>query len=51
MPEAKYSPTNISLLDLVCECVCVRERERAPYNLLYIIGRGVMHSERLHPAP
>lgn len=49
MPEAKYSSTNIFLLDFVCVCVPTRtcEREITLYNPLYTVGGGEMRSGRL----
>lgn len=52
MPEAKYSSTNIFLLDFVCACVPTRtcEREITLYNPLYTLGGFEMGSERIFPA-
>lgn len=53
MPEAKYSSTNIFLLDFVCACVPTRtcERERSPFITHFIpFGGCEMRSERTLPA-
>lgn len=52
MPEAKYSSTNIFLLDFVCAYVptCTCEREITLYNPLYTLGGSDIHLEKIFPA-
>lgn len=52
MPEAKYSSTNIFLLDFVCAYVptCTCEREITLYNPLYTLGGCDIHLEKIFPA-